>query len=56
MGFKCQELEEIMFMLLLSNTEYMKVEIESERFWWLCITLRITGFMDFVHRPGILNN
>jgi hypothetical protein len=25
--------------------------VESEEFWWSCITLRRTGFLDFVHRP-----
>jgi hypothetical protein len=28
--------------------------VDSKGFWRWWITLRITGFLDFVHRPGIL--
>jgi hypothetical protein len=24
--------------------------VDSKRFWWCCITLRITAFFDFFHR------
>jgi hypothetical protein len=29
------------------------VSVESAGFQWWCITLRINGFLDFVHRPVI---
>jgi hypothetical protein len=32
------------------------VPVESEGFWWWCITLRITGFLVFVRRPIVWNS
>jgi hypothetical protein len=44
------------FVLLLlqglqSNSHQSSKNVDSKGFQQLCITLRITGFLDFVHRP-----
>jgi hypothetical protein len=39
--------------LLVSEIQSNKSSefLDPERFWRWCITLRITGFSDFIHRP-----
>jgi hypothetical protein len=36
---------------ILAGNIIILITLESKGFWRWCITLRITGFMDYVHRP-----